>query len=384
MRDVIDQYRNVVIQIATPQFTGTGFFLKGPQLIVTNEHVVRGNRQVVIDGQRLHKQLTRVLYIDPKYDLAFLAAPKGAEDLPDVRLGLEHDLGEGDQVVAVGHPYGLKYTATQGIISNLRHEEDDVVYIQHDAALNPGNSGGPLVSRSGEVIGVNTFIVRDGDNIGFSLPASYLAQTITEYINSSGKIGARCHSCNNLVFEDTLDNSYCPHCGAKVELPSQAEDYEPTGIAKTVEEILTRLDHDVQLSRRGPNNWEVQQGSARAHISYHEKTGFLVGDAYLCLLPKDKIKDIYEYLLRQNAKIEGLTFSIHPKGQDIVLSLMIYDRYLNTESGQRLFERLIEKSDFYDNILVEQYGAIWKNEDEPLPISDTSEEELDSLPAKMG
>ena len=86
-----------------------------------------------------------------------------------------------------------------------------------------------------------------------------------------------------------------------------------------------------------------------------------MGDASLCLLPKENIKPLYEYLLKQNHEIEGLTFSI--KENDIVLSLLIYDRYLNMDTGMKLFQHLFQKADDYDNILVEKYGAIWKNEE---------------------
>lgn len=361
MKKVIDLYRDVVIQIATPYSTGTGFYLNDHNLIVTNEHVIRGNSEVVVDGGSLNKSLVKVLYIDPKYDLAFLEIPEGIE-MPGVELGKEDNVTEGDQILAIGHPFGLKYTATQGIISNTMHEQNDINYIQHDAALNPGNSGGPLVDAQGYVVGVNTFIIKDGNNIGFSLPVNYLAETIKEFKTLDGVTAVRCDSCSNMVSESTIDSGYCPHCGAKVNLPSDVDVYEPVGVAKTIEEMLARSDHPVQLSRRGPNNWEIQEGSAKISISYYEKTGLITGDAYLCLLPKKNIKPLYEYLLHQNYEVEGLNFSI--KGQDIILSLLIYDRYLNVDTGLQLFKHLFERADYYDNILVEKYGALWKHEDD--------------------
>ncbi|HMO37916.1 MAG TPA: trypsin-like peptidase domain-containing protein [Saprospiraceae bacterium] len=359
MNDIIELYRNVVIQIATPYSTGTGFYLKQPNLIVTNEHVVRDNDRVVVDGDAFAKQLVRVIYVDPRHDLAFLEPPQQA-DIPAVQLGTQKSVREGDQVLAIGHPLGLKYTATKGIVSNTRHEQGDVLYIQHDAALSPGNSGGPLVDDVGDVVGVNTFIMRDGNSIGFSLPARYLAEAVEEFIAQGRRIGARCLSCSNLVFEDTIEQGYCPHCGAKIKMPSQTELYEPIGVAKTIEDIITRIGYDVALARVGPNKWEIQQGSAKIYISYYEKTGLITGDAYLCTLPKENIKPLYEYLLRQNYHMEGLTFSI--REQDIILSLLIFDRYLNVETGANLFRYLFEKADEYDNILVETYGALWKYE----------------------
>jgi serine protease Do len=219
MKEVIELYKNVLMQIATPLSTGTGFYLRDHQLIVTNEHVIHGNREVVVDGKGIEKQLVKVLFSDPKYDLALLSCPPGMETAPNIKLSDQQRISEGEQVIAIGHPYGLKYTATQGIISSTSHIQNNIPYLQHDAALNPGNSGGPLVNLSGDVIGVNTFVLRDGQNIGFSLPVNYLSETIAEYRKGEGHIGVRCSSCSNFVYEHTAEKGYCPHCGAKVELP---------------------------------------------------------------------------------------------------------------------------------------------------------------------
>jgi serine protease Do len=359
MRQVIERYKKVIIQIATPYSTGTGFYLRDANLIVTNEHVVRGNREVVIDGVLLTKQLQKVLYTDQKYDLAFLDAPPDAS-LPEVLTGGAHPVTIGDPVVAIGHPFGLKFTATRGIISNARHMQSDIQYYQHDAALNPGNSGGPLVNTAGEIIGINTFIIQNGDNIGFSLPSRYLEDTLREFGAGHDETGARCSSCANLVFEHTIEDGFCPHCGASISLPSQEEVYEPAGIARTIEDILEKCGYDTKLARRGPNYWEVQKGSAKINVTYYEPNGLIAGDAILCDLPSKNIKPVYEYLLRQNYEMEGLTFSL--KDQEIVLSLIIFDRHLNAGTGLKQFRFLFEMADHYDNILVEQYGARWKEE----------------------
>lgn len=359
MKAVIEQYRGVIIQIATPYSKGTGFYLREPNLIVTNYHVIQDNQRVVIDGHLIEKQLVQVIYCDPKHDLAFLEAPT-QDGLPQVDLAIDKTLTEGDPVIALGHPFGFQYTSTQGIISNTKHEINNISYYLIDAALNPGNSGGPLLDRQGEVIGVNTFVVKDGNNIGFSLPVNYLAQAITEFDQAGRRISTRCSSCMNLVNEENIDGQYCPFCGTKVQLPTQSEEYEPVGVARTIEDMLRHSDHDVELSRRGPNNWEIRQGSARITIAYYEKNGLITGDAYLCTLPKKEIGQLYEFLLRQNYEVESLTFSV--KDEDVILSLLIYDRYLNVETGLQLFTHLFERADYYDNILVEEYGARWKYE----------------------
>lgn len=359
MKGVIESYKKIVIQIATPNSVGTGFYLGAYGLIVTNEHVIRGNPEVVIDGLSIQKQIAKVLFTDPKLDLAFLKAP---EDIDAQAVSLfAGSIKEGAGVIAIGHPFGLKYTATSGIISNAKHEHEETRFYQHDAALNPGNSGGPLLNEAGEIIGVNTFIIQEGNNIGFSLPVSYLETALESYKALQGQVATKCGSCTNIVQEQDAEDKYCPHCGAQIEMPSMAEAYEAVGISKTVEDMLITLGHNVMLSRKGPNSWEIREGSARIHISYYEKMGYLYADSHLAILPKQNIKPIYEYLLRENFKVEGLTFSI--KGNEIVLSLLIYDKYLNVETALDLFQHLFKKSDDYDNVLVEKFGALWKHKD---------------------
>ena len=114
------------------------------------------------------------------------------------------------------------------------------------------------------------------------------------------------------------------------------------------------------MARIGPNHWQIEKGSARITITYHEESGLILGDAFLVQLPKQEINRIYAYLLRENYRMSHLSFSI--RGNDIILSLIIYDRYLGVDTGKLLLEYLFERSDHYDNILVEEYGALWKEE----------------------
>lgn len=360
MNDFIETFRDVIIQIATPNSTGTGFYLKNPGLIVTNHHVVEGNRNVIVEGARFKKQLARVRYADRKYDLAFLEGPRDlSAELPEVRLGVGKTLRERDPVTALGHPFGLKFSVKNGIVSGTREVVNNIPYLHIDAALNPGNSGGPLVDDEGEVVGINTFIIRDGDNIGFSLPVSFLHEALQEFNQSGADNASRCTGCGNVVNEKTVENNHCTICGHRVELPAAVEEYVPAGVPRTIEAIIARTGHDVTLSRCGPNTWEIRQGSARINIGYHDRSGLMTADAILCQLPKTNIKPLYEFLLRENYTQEGLTFSVHE--QDIVLSLLIYDRYLNEDTGLRLLRTIFEKADHYDNILVEQFGATWKD-----------------------
>lgn len=357
-QELIDNYRNAVVQIATKTGTGTGFYLRDYNLIVTNNHVVKDNWKVTIKGRGFEKQLSRVIFTDEKYDLAFIVPPE-ASDMPLVRMGDYSTLHDGDTVIAIGHPYGLNYTATQGVVSRVDRVHSGLKYIQIDAAINPGNSGGPLVNSNGEVVGVNTFIIKGGDNLGFALPVNELKTALEQYAPVRGETAIRCPSCSSLVTAHNIDGGqYCPNCGTKIDFPKVEDEHKEvvvSGIAKTIEDVLDKLGKNRELARSGYNFWEVEAGSATIKISYNAETYFIISDAFLCTLPKENISPLYQFLLKENNKMQGMLFSIN--GQNIVLSSLIYDLDLTVESGEKAFRELFQKADYYDNILIEQFGC---------------------------
>lgn len=364
MTTIINQHQAVVIQIATPYSFGTGFYLTQYDIIVTNEHIVRDADSVVVVGEGFEKQLVQVLFWDARLDLAFLEGPKDGQ-LPKIELCLK-SVQLGDKVLAMGHAFGDDFASHIGEITNLEYEQEGVTYWQHNALLSSGNSGGPLLDATGKVIAINTFLLRDGANFGYSLPAVILEESLQQFQQVERQISSICYGCNFMVTESNIKKNRCPNCSEVVILPSFVEPYEAFGIPKTIENIIESTGHNVELSRRGPNNWVIQQGSASIDVAYYEKKGLITGDAYLCQLPEENeatnvriIRGIYQYLLEQNYRIEGLNFSV--KGRDVVLSLLIYDRYLNVNTGAKLFKHLFERADYYDNVLVEEYGAEWRN-----------------------
>ncbi|MBD0296125.1 MAG: trypsin-like peptidase domain-containing protein [Flavisolibacter sp.] len=357
-QQIIELYRPAIIQIATQTSTGTGFYVKEFDLIVTNEHVVGKNAEVTIAGRLFERRITTVLYTDRKHDLAFLHPPDHVP-LTEVKLGRYEDLRDGEVVVAIGHPYGLNYTATQGVISKVDRVREGMKYIQIDAAINPGNSGGPLVNKAGEIIGVNSFIIRGGDNLGFALPVSNLREALELYIPHRGEPATRCHSCNYLVLASNIDaTKYCPFCGTEVTMPKPPEkEIKPVGIAKLVEDILSNLGKDVKLAREGVNKWTVREGTAEIKINYNPSNYFVAGDAFLCQLPADtaQIKPLYQFLLQENYKLDSLVLSCLK--QNIVLSCIMYDLDITKEAGVEMFRDLFQKADYYDQLLEKEYGC---------------------------
>jgi putative serine protease PepD len=181
-----------VVSIRTQSGTGTGFLVDGQGTLVTNDHVVENNKTVSVkfgtDGRTISGSVRGV---DPSSDLAVVhidpsQAPANARPL---QFADSRNVQVGDTVIAIGNPFGLDRTATEGIVSSLGRtlqapngfQIDDV--IQTDAAINPGNSGGPLLDDGGKVIGVNSQIATNGVSngnvgIGFAVPSNTVRQVI--------------------------------------------------------------------------------------------------------------------------------------------------------------------------------------------------------------
>ena len=168
---------------------GSGFIISKDGYLLTNNHVVEGADKIkVIFSNELELE-GEVVGTDPKTDIALIKVD-AEEDLPMVTLGESDSLEVGEWVMAIGNPFGLAHTVTVGVVSAKGRvigagPYDD--FIQTDASINPGNSGGPLVNTKGEVIGINTAIVAQGQGIGFAIPID-MAKEIVPQLKGKGRV----------------------------------------------------------------------------------------------------------------------------------------------------------------------------------------------------
>jgi serine protease Do len=176
---------------------GSGIIIRSDGTILTNSHVVDHAERIQVsltDNDEKNKYSAHLVGIDPKTDLAVIKLDKPAGSLPTLDFGDSDALKVGDWAIAVGSPYGLRHTVTFGIISATGRAQMGILdtedFIQTDAAINPGSSGGPLLDAAGHVIGVNTAIFSQGggfSGIGFAVP-SKIAKEVSEQLIDHGRV----------------------------------------------------------------------------------------------------------------------------------------------------------------------------------------------------
>ena len=182
------------VQGRVTRIVGSGFIFDPKGLIITNSHVAFGRQTLYVtldDGTVVPAHL---LGADPIFDIAVLQIQKPDKGkLPMVALGDSEHVRVGESVITIGNPLGLDQTVTRGIVSGVNRIlpgtplSSSEPLIQTDAPINPGNSGGPLLNMCGEVIGMNTAIIADAQNIGFAIPIN-LVKSVVPMLISDGRM----------------------------------------------------------------------------------------------------------------------------------------------------------------------------------------------------
>jgi len=168
-----------VVTIRTDVSQGTGFLINERGYVITNAHVLYGGNMVEIWNYEQNSFNTKLIGYDETFDIALLKIEGTFEK---IYLENSDNVQIGEKVIAIGNPLGLQFSVSEGIVSSVHRigMNGMKAYIQTDAALNPGNSGGPLINKEGKVIGINNFKISAGESLGFALESNYIKKIVNE------------------------------------------------------------------------------------------------------------------------------------------------------------------------------------------------------------
>ncbi|MEO9191152.1 MAG: Do family serine endopeptidase [Acetobacteraceae bacterium] len=294
---------------------GSGFIVNPDGLIITNNHVVKDARRVEITMSGGEKMTAKVIGTDPRTDIAVLKV-EASHPLPYLKLGHSADVEPGQWVIAIGNPFGLSESVTAGIVSAVGRNIGSGPYdqfIQVDAPINRGNSGGPLITQDGKVIGMNTAILSPSGGsigIGFAIPSDTI-QRISADLESAGHVTRGYLGVEAQPVSDAMSkalglstaggalvaavqpNTPASHAGVQpgdvIRTVNGSAIKDPGGLAVSIAAIKPGEPAHLDIIRDGkqetldvkvaelPNEQQVAQGGGQSQHEHEQKLGLALG-----------------------------------------------------------------------------------------------------------
>ncbi|GIZ15246.1 trypsin-like peptidase domain-containing protein [Capnocytophaga catalasegens] len=347
----MEQYKENIYKVITSTGTGSGFCVKDYDFVITNYHVVEGTKILAIEDQNQNRYLAHVVMVNPEADLAFLSVEGLNTSTSNITLDKELQVSNTQKVFINGYPFGMPFTITEGIISSANQPMGNRHYIQTDAAVNPGNSGGPMINQSGVLVGVTTSKFDNADNVGFAIRFNELIKEIEDFNFTDNVYRVKCNSCDNFIETEV---KFCPHCGSNIN-SSVFEEFEKSHFANFIESAMEEMGANPILCRAGRDNWEFHQGSALLRIFVYQRD-YLIVTSPLAKLPKQNLLPLYEYLLSH----PHLPYSFGISDNTIYLSYRVHLSDVFSDDSDKIKQyvrNMPALADDLDNLLVEKYGC---------------------------
>ena len=332
--------------------SGSCFYHKALDLFVTNYHVVEGFKQVAIQDNNKNSYLADVVLVNPTVDIALLKGHGDFSALPEVVLSDSDKVKIGHKINVAGYPFGMPFTVTEGTVSSPKQLMSNSYYVQTDAAVNPGNSGGPMFNADSEVIGITVSKFKDADNMGFGIPVSSL-KNVLEHIEGldRGSFNVQCSSCEELISQK---EDYCPSCGNKLSEEIYRE-MGLTDLAIFCEEAITAMGINPVLARVGYESWKFHKGSSEIRMFVYQRS-YLFCTSPINLLPKKDLEPVLTYLISEDQK----PYQLGLDDNQIYLSYRIHISDVFSDHAEEVKKNITNmafKADDLDNFLVDTYGC---------------------------
>lgn len=333
--------------------SGTCFYLKQYNVFVTNYHVVEGFREVGIQDNDKNSYLAKVIMVNPSKDIALLSVDEDFSSLPEMQLSDIPEIAIGQKIQVAGYPYGMPFSVTEGTVSSPKQLMGNHYLIQTDAAVNPGNSGGPMFNEQLELIAVTVSKIKDADNMGFGIPVITLKGILDKIENlDKSKFNVQCNSCDEFI---STKEEYCPSCGDK--LPEKAFDTRTlTDLAAFCEEAIHQMGINPILARQGYEYWKFHKGSSEIRMFVYSNN-YLFCTSPINILPKKDLEPVLTYLLSD--LVQPYQLALDENQIYISYRVFIGDIFADNYKGEikNHIVNMALKADELDNYFVEEYGC---------------------------
>lgn len=367
MSQLPEKSADSVFKISTSSGTGSGFYLRDKNILVTNFHVVQGYRTVAVEDQRKERYLANVVFVNPTSDLAFLQPVRNLNIPPRVFDSFA-SVRERERVYVLGFPFGMPYTETEGIVSSPRQLMGGRYYIQTDAAVNPGNSGGPVVNASGQLVGITTSKFTEADNVGFAIPVNDLQEDLESFnFNREMTYAVKCSSCKNLIFSKT---EYCNNCGNSID-SSVFDQITPNELGKFIEQSLNIVGINPVLARGGEDYWNFYHGSSMITIYFHDRE-YLYALSPINELPTSNLEKLLKYIL--SAPLPAYKLGIFDNKIYIFYRIHMSDMFsAYADDVRKTLSQFPLKADEMSQLFQEHFNCPMTNYSRPRKVKDSAE-----------
>lgn len=348
----MENIKKSIYKIITADGSGTGFKVANHNFVITNYHVVSGSKEVAVEDHDNNRYLAQVIMVNPEVDLAFLNVAELNSVEGSILLDDTNKVANLQKIYINGFPFGMPFTVTEGIVSSPNQPMHGRNYVQTDAAVNPGNSGGPMLNENGVLIGVTTSKFTDADNVGFGIKHTDVIKEINDYKFSDVKYRVKCNSCDNFIEEEA---EFCPSCGNNIN-KSVFEEFEKSNFAIFTEEALVELGANPVLCRAGRDYWEFHQGSARVRIFTVNNGNYLFVTSPLNKLPKENLEKLLTYITSN--PVPPYQLGIYENKIFISFRTHLSDIYSERkEEIKKAIINLALKADDLDDFFKDEYGC---------------------------
>ncbi len=341
-----------IYKIITADGTGTGFKVVNQDFLITNYHVIKGSKVVAVEDHNKNRFLAQVAMVNPEVDLAFLNVTDLKNVAGTIILDESKEVINTQKVYINGFPFGMPFTVTEGIVSSPNQPMQGRNYVQTDAAVNPGNSGGPMLNEDGYLVGVTTSKFTQADNVGFGIKHTDVIKQINDYKFDDVKYRVKCNSCDSFTTEES---EFCSNCGNNIDI-SVFEEFEKSHFANFTEEALAELGVDPILCRAGRDYWEFYQGSARVRIFTTNNNKYLFATSPLNNLPKSNLEALLTYI--NSNKVPPYQLGIYDN--KIFISYRTHLSEIYSERKDEVKKAIINlalKADELDDFFKDTYGC---------------------------